>query len=344
MWPVTRLLMVVAIGCTGRVGPTGLSHAPPRPDAGVIPMPDGGGQSPDDAARPDARTDGGVTRDECGDLRTLAPVFHGTLRPTAVPMSEGEILAVAMVSVGGGLCSGALIAPRWVLTASHCTGGSASSTVVSFGRDPARPDIRLGARRLVDHPSVDMALVELDRDATAAIPGIVPVRILTERMDRSWIGRTAEAAGYGQTERGDTGTRYFTAEPIVDVSSTLLTIDGQGRRGVCFGDSGGPVFVTASDGSVRVAGALSFGDPSCVGRDNFSRTDAQRSWIEGFTGPTPEGPGPEPPVPCEMLGMTGRCERDIARWCEGGSVRMRDCGACGQSCVFDVAAGGAVCR
>ena len=63
---------------------------------------------------------------------------------------------------------------------------------------------------------------------------------LTEDLDDSWLGRTAEASGYGRMENGGMGVRKFTAEPIVSLRGDTLTIDGEGRHGVCFGDSGGP--------------------------------------------------------------------------------------------------------
>ena len=69
-------------------------------------------------------------------------------------------------------------------------------------------------------------------------------------------------------------------------NGTHVIIDGEGTRGVCNGDSGGPVMVIAEDGTVRVAGTLHYGDPSCVGRDNYTRVDLFRDWIEGHTGPT----------------------------------------------------------
>ena len=127
----------------------------------------------------------------------------------------------------------------------------------------------------------------------------------------------------------------------------MLTIDGQGMRGVCFGDSGGPVMVIAADGTVRVAGDLSNGDGSCVGQDNYTRADVHRAWIEGFTGPTvvdPGGGGGDAGDPCVGLDERGRCDGPVARWCQGGAPRQRDCAACGQACDWVDDVMGFYCR
>jgi hypothetical protein len=193
-------------------------------------------------------------------------------------------------------------------------------------------------------------------------------------------------------ETGYSGTRKFTAEPIYNVWSDMLTIDGEGRHGVCFGDSGGPVMVIAADGTTRTAGVLSHGDSSCVGRDNYTRVDAYRDWVIGLAG------APSPPMgggcgdvdsvgrcmdgraiwcddddtlatelcesgsecgwdaaepgfrcisgadPCEGLDRHGVCDGAVARWCEDGAVRRRDCGACDETCGVVAEVGGVYCQ
>src|SRR3990172_6552840 len=203
---------------------------------------------------------------ECGAVRRAARVYYGTEQPTYVPLSAGQILAVG--TFGG--CSGALVAPTWVLPAAHC--GLSGGTEVCMGTDPDDAAVGPAAAGAINTPGGDMTLVELDEDARARLPQVVPISIVTEDLGPAWIGRTAEAAGYGQTESGGYGTRRFTAEPIARLGGDVLTIDGHGMRGVCFGDSGGPVMVIAADGTVRVAGDLSNGDGSCVGQEDRKST------------------------------------------------------------------------
>lgn len=321
----------------------------------------------------------------CGDTRSAPKVYNGTILPSYVPLTAQQMPAIGSFSQ----CSGTLVKPNWVITAKHC-GLSAGVQPFCFGNDPGAPNHCISSVRVVDHPDVDLTLVELAEDARVRLPGVAPLGVMLDAMGDEWIGRRAEAAGYGLTEVGTLGTRYFTSEPIVSLTGGFVTIDGQGQRGVCFGDSGGPVLIIADNGTVRVAGVLSKGDESCLGRDHFTRTDLNLGWIEehteafdaggdqvcgqiGRVGRCEEGravwcgnervqtddctlgaacgwdeaaggfrciTGPDS---CEGFDATGGCDGNVARWCDNGVPRARDCGLCGQACVASVAGLGAYC-
>lgn len=304
----------------------GLAPEPPEGDAGPVapePPPPGTGTC-------DVRGPGGGSGDP-------APVYYGTPEPTYLDLSPGQVQAVGLLDLGGGLCSGTLIAPRWVITARHCTEGvspSSAQFVIGTGREPDRA---VPIRRFVNNPSTDLALVELARDATEMLASVVPIPIVTETVDRTWVGRSTEAGGYGRTERGSTGTRYFSSLPIRDVDSEMIYFDGGGRGGVCNGDSGGPLLARASDGSVRLIGAVSGGDGTCTYQAWFTRIDPQRSWVEGNTGPTTPPPGG-----CGGVTAEGRCMDGSAIWCEGTMLRSQRC-ATGTTCGYDRAASGYRC-
>ncbi len=335
-----ELLLALALGLAGCYGSTPLdvpADGGPPPDGNATASRDAGAIPADAGARPVDPGPGGEDAGPavCGpDVRAARLVYYGTPEPTAMPLSPGQILA--MVDFDG--CSGAFINDEWVLTASHCSVRVGRRLCV--GPDPRNADVCFTADRVEDHPSVDLSLVHVDAPASSRIPELVPIAIMTERVERTWLGRTAEAAGYGTQEDGRSGEREFTAQPIVELNDTYVVIDGMGTRGVCFGDSGGPVMVLASDATVRVLGALSYGDPSCVGRDNYTRTDLQLAWIEGITGPTLV-----PGAGCGRVTPVGDCMgASTAIWCdtETGLLTSETCPS-GTACGWDTAVGGYRC-
>ncbi|MCB9598109.1 MAG: trypsin-like serine protease [Sandaracinaceae bacterium] len=272
---------------------------------------------------------------ECGpDERTSRLVYYGTQEPTLLPLTPGQILAV----VDFGFCSGTFVTDEWVLTAKHCS--IAVGARLCVGPDPLNANVCFTADRVESHPSADITLVHVDAPASSRIPELIPIPLNTETLDASWIGRMVEAAGYGTQEDGSSGEREFTAEPIVELSGNLVTIDGGGTHGVCFGDSGGPLMALASDATVRVIGGLFFGDMSCVGQDNFTRVDLYLDYIEAIIGPiVVEG------APCGRITEAGDCVgARTAVWCDtaSGTLTTATCDA-PTACGWDAGVSGFRC-
>jgi len=291
----------------------------------------------DAASGADAGRDVTGPGDMCGDVRTIGSVYYGTPEPTALPLTQGQQYAV--VAFGG--CSGAFIADEWVLTANHC--GVRVGRELCVGVEPRRPNVCFRADEVFDHPmGWDMTLIRVDAPASSRFPEMEPIPIMTTEIDDSWIGTIAEAAGYGTQEDGSSNEREFTAEPIDGFEarrgdgSQFVVINGMGERGVCFGDSGGPVMVQAADGTVRHLGVLSWGDPDCLGRDRYTRTDLSVDWIESHTGPTViEG------ASCGDVSVEGECAGSAAVWCGDGDELQRE--RCEGACGWDDSASGWRC-
>lgn len=271
---------------------------------------------------------------QCIDTRQVAQVYYGTSGPTFAPLTPGQIMAIAEV----GACSGTLIGPSWALSAEHCNLVPGAQFCMGEQSDNADQCLAILEVHRAPLPDSDLVLLQLDGDARDVLPAVEPIPILTEALDDTWLGELAEGAGYGETEANEYGTRLFTTEPIVEIDSTFIHVDGEGAHGLCGGDSGGPLLVIAADNTARVAGALYGGDASCVGVDQYSRLDSVVAWIESYTGVTDAGS----PY-CGTVDALGMCSGQRAIYCADGTLTSQACGG-DEACGWDDAIGGFRCQ
>ncbi len=298
-----------------------------------------------DASSTDAAADAGLPADAGGEdasnqcvegprkpLGVRAGIVNGTRAPNLVPLGLEQrraVVGIGQVGVTGAFCSGTLISERVVLTATHCTDGIPGTQLrIIFGEDDLSPELVVPVANKREHPIQDLALLTT-ASAPSAQLAVQPIPIYLGTLTAADQGRDVETAGYGDTESSEWG-RFFAIELLVSVDAQTFTVDGQGFRGVCFGDSGGPAFLVAPEGDPRTLGDLSEGDAECGNQDTFVRADVLRPWIEETTGPTP-GAGN---LPCQGLGLVGACSDNVVRWCEAGVVVTRDCGQCGETCLY----------
>lgn len=196
----------------------------------------------------------------------------------------GAASAVMVLTSGGGVCSGVVVAPDAVLTAGHCVAGVGENRV--HYRDAAgRPVLaEVAARHL--HPaydgdairgrtrSIDLALLRT-RDPLPARFAPAP---LSAAMP--WAGQSLTLAGYGAARGNDRrsigryrGAALSVVEPY-GPSRILVWLKAPGAGG-CQGDSGGPIL----DGEAVVALAAWVKD-ACGGLTQGVLLGPQRDWID----------------------------------------------------------------
>ena len=217
----------------------------------------------------------------------------------APPSPGGIALAVVtIVGSGGTFCSGALIAPKLVLTAGHCVQPGTDYRVVEYDAGH-KPQLKT-VRRAVAHPgfsmqsilahraSADVALLELDSPTRDGVPAALGVPHLP--LD---AGGGFTIAGIGVTIRGDgrSGGVVRTASLIATGKPGTLQIRlvdpaTQGTKpglGACTGDSGGPLFEQQAAGQV-IVGVISWstganGSAGCGGMTGTTPLTLYRDWI-----------------------------------------------------------------
>lgn len=162
------------------------------------------------------------------------PIVNGVLE-------EGRP-AVVYLFRGGAACTGAIIAPRVVLTADHCVEGASPGRIrvyVGTSWNDFTAEYRVSAVRRVPGagggPQLgvpnDVALLVL------ASPADVEPMEISRETPTGLVGQTVTAVGYGQTPAGDAGTKFTTTALVERVLGGFIFVE----PAVCSGDSGGPL-------------------------------------------------------------------------------------------------------
>ena len=238
----------------------------------------------------------------------VAGIAGSLVMPTpASAVIDGEPIGIAQApwqvslqSGGGHFCGGTVIGPSTIVTAAHCVeGSSAGDLFVRAGvtdRDDSSGQDR-SVSRVIVHPggfaaSADVAVLVLSQPLS--LGSNVQAIGLATAVDVA-AAASATVSGWGARSEDDAegSTTLLAAEvPILDdatcaaqlgadgsiVADNELCAEGQGA-GSCYGDSGGPLTVVAADGSVRLAGVVSWGVECAVLPGVFAEVPAFAGWI-----------------------------------------------------------------
>lgn len=206
-------------------------------------------------------------------------------------------------------CSGALIAPQWIITAGHCFHDASkvrvsgpppyqSSTVTL---NTANTNVAPGETRTITNvaqaANSDVALAELNAPVTDVTPLSISIQAPT-------MGEQLTLAGWGATSdvNPSPSTAMFSGVVAVgSIASWTIGVHGVSpatTTSACTYDSGAPYFIPQGATAGTLVSVESTG-PTCPHDqlETTSRVDVLASWITKITTAPVSSPPPPPPPP-----------------------------------------------
>ena len=285
----------------------------------------------------------GCVADEGIDIGSQrAPVIAGTI-------DEGDPAVVALMDGGFFFCTGTLIRPKVVLTAAHCLYGSTpENTTVFFGTDATDPSSGTVAEveALRGHPMYEGGPFDIGILALKEPSTVNPIPLNERPLGGEMQGQDVRVVGFGTAvdDGDDSGRKRQGTVTFNSVDGDVWYYTPKNGQSGCYGDSGGPNFMTFETGEV-LAGITSFGtEDSCLaGMGGNTDVITYKDWIDEFVtwAETPPSCGaddrcladcesPDPDCACMANGL---CDGTCPDWLNDDP----DCAGCaaGDGCWLD---------
>jgi hypothetical protein len=236
-------------------------------------------------------------------------ITYGFVDTTNAYPNVGAFIVQAPSGAIFPICSGTLITPNVFLTASHCTafytnvlepeGYTAYVSFdmsIPFGNLTSRKTKLLSVENVVTNPnfsqrqsdSGDIGVLILKSNVSGITPATLPTCGLLDQLaaENALQGAVFTAAGYGVQNRVVGGGVPFFQDvnpiPRMFAFSAFNALNGgylrlsqnpaTGNGGTCYGDSGGPIFLTVGGQQVLVATTVT-GDTACRSTNVVYRND-----------------------------------------------------------------------
>lgn len=200
------------------------------------------------------------------------------------------------------VCTGSFISETTILTAAHCATEETNTMSLFYGQKlfatqekslkvtGVKIHKRYHPKALQDRNDIALIYFSGGLPAGAKIASIKNFPLATVRLFN------LESYGYGMTQGKDDATEDFSNLRKVSLRGLswnqlapgFLKLRQDQGRGVCFGDSGGPVFMGSSIVAIA-SGVRSMNDQSdsdaCAESSFFTRLDTYKPWIKEFLNP-----------------------------------------------------------